>query len=153
MSELFYLNPSTKKIIAIITSSFLGTFVISRLFVYLVLGHLAPNFFLTIRGVHIHHFTYGFIILAITGLFLLIKHPAPGSRFFKWLAWFYGIGLGLSTDEFGMWIRLQDDYWVRQSYDAVIILTLILINIVFLPHLLSWIKEMFSNIKEYFLSK
>jgi len=153
VSETFYLNPSAKKTVAIITSSFLGTFFISRLFVYLVLGHLAPNFFLTIRGVHIHHFTYGFIILAITGIYLLIKHPAPGSHLFKWLAWFYGIGLGLSTDEFGMWIRLEDEYWVRQSYDAIIILTLILINIAFLPQLLSWIKEMIANAKEYFYRK
>jgi hypothetical protein len=38
--------------------------------------------------------------------------------------------LGLTFDEFGMWVRLQDDYWVRQSYDAVIIVTLLLLNIV-----------------------
>jgi hypothetical protein len=40
-----------------------------------------------------------------------------------------------------MWIRLEDDYWVRQSYDAVIIVTLLLVNIAYHKTLFSWLKE------------
>jgi len=145
----FYLPPSTQKLIAIITSAFLGTFFLSRLYVYLVLGHLAPNLFLTIKGVHIHHFTYGFFILAFVGIFLLLKHPLPNSKSFRWTAWLYGVGLALATDEFGMWIRLEDDYWIRQSYDAIIIVTLLLINVALFKPLLSWLKEIFATAKRF----
>ena len=135
-------SPHNKKIISIIISAFLLIFGLARLYVYLVLGHWAPDLFLEIRGVHVHHFTYGFIILAATGFYLLLKRPEFGSRAFKWTAFAYGIGLGLAVDEFGMWLHLRDDYWMRQSYDGVIIVTLVLFNLAYWKSLLSWIKEL-----------
>ena len=90
-----------------------------------------PNFFLTVRGVHIHHFTYGVVLLGLVGLHLLLRRPVPESREFRWATLFYGIGLGLTFDEFGMWVRLKDGYWVRQSYDAIIIIILLLLNIAY----------------------
>ena len=135
-------SPHNKKIISIIISAFVLTFGISRLYVYLVLGHLAPDLFLEIGGVHIHHFTYGIILLASTGFYLLLKRPELGSRAFRWTALVYGVGLGLAVDEFGMWLHLRDDYWMRQSYDAVIIVTLLLFNLAYWKSLLSWIREL-----------
>ncbi|KKR99464.1 MAG: hypothetical protein UU49_C0006G0020 [Candidatus Magasanikbacteria bacterium GW2011_GWC2_41_17] len=149
LEPLIHQSPTTKKLIAVIISAFLSIFFLSRLYVYLVLGHLAPNLFVTIRGVHIHHFAYGFFILAGVGLYLLIKHPAPDSKTFYWVAWFYGLGLGLATDEFAMWFRLEDNYWVRQSYDAVIIVTLGLLNIAYFKQLLNWLKEMLLTFKNW----
>lgn len=114
---------------------FIYTFTISRLIVYLF-----PNLFLHIRGVHIHHFAYGFIILAITGILSLNEWNHKNVRV---LAFFYGIGLGLSTDEFGMWIQLEDDYWIRHSYDALFIVGALLISIVYFAHF--W-KRLFAKI-------
>lgn len=93
--------------------SFLFTFIIARL-----TARFLPNLFLSWNGAHIHHFAYGFIILAITGLASLndLHHKKPRS-----MAITYGIGLGSAVDEFAMWIHLKDDYWIRQSYDAVFI--------------------------------
>ncbi len=139
-------SSANKKLIAIILSAFLATFTISRLFVYLVLGHWMPDFFLTIKGVHIHHFAYGFTILMLAGLFFILKRPEPNSSSFKWATWFYGIGLGLAVDEFGMWIRLEDYYWTRQSYDAIIIVALILLNLAYFNSLKRWLREMFEMI-------
>jgi thiol:disulfide interchange protein len=31
----------------------------------------------------------------------------------------YGIGMALTFDEFGMWVRLGGSYWQRASVDAV----------------------------------
>lgn len=153
-NQEFDLNsPSTKKLIAIVLSSFLITFTVSRLFVYLIINKIATNFFLVVRGVHIHHFTYGFFILAIVGLYLILKHPPSYSKQFRWLAWFYGIGLGLATDEFGMWIRLEDEYWVRQSYDAVIIISLVLLNIAYFKQIITWTKEMIQSVAELLRSE
>lgn len=146
----FQQSPTNRKLIAIITSAFLIMFAISRLFVYLVLGRLMPNFFLTIRGVHIHHFTYGVVILASVGLFNILRRPEVHTRIFRYLTMVYGAGLALTFDEFGMWIRLKDDYWIRQSYDAIIIVTLILFNIAYSRSLLSWGKEILFHIHSYF---
>lgn len=135
-------SPTNRKLIAIITSAFLVTFAIARLFVYLVLGHLLPNFFLVVRGVHIHHFTYGVFILAGVGLCAILKRPEVMSRTYRIMTMIYGVGLALTFDEFGMWIRLKDDYWVRQSYDAIIIVMLILVNVAYHRLVLSWLKEL-----------
>lgn len=134
MADIFEQNinsPTTKRIIGLIVLSFLITFVISRLVVYLVLGHLVPDLFLTVKGVHIHHFTYGVVILVIVGLYLILARPQPESLNFRRSILFYGIGLGLTFDEFGMWVRLEDNYWVRQSYDAIVIVTLLLLNVAY----------------------
>ncbi len=138
---------TNKKIIALMLFSFLVTFATARLIVYLVLGHLFPNLFLNIRGVHVHHFTYGVLILAGLGLYLILKRPQTESVEFKWLVFIYGIGLGLTFDEFGMWVRLQDDYWVRQSYDAIIIVALILLNIAYSRYLIRGLKELYRLTK------
>lgn len=110
--------------------SLLPTFLISRILVY-----IAPNLFLNLRGVHIHHLTYGIFILAIVGFVSLnLENP-------KWkekIAIMYGIGLALSFDEFGMWLRLQDGYWIRQSYDAIFIILSLFISIVYFSNF--WLR-------------
>lgn len=138
---------TNRKIIATVLFSFLLTFLVSRLTVYLVLGHWLPNFFLEVKGVHVHHFAYGVIITAIAGLTLLLRRPTPAQGMFKWLTVLYGIGLGLTFDEFGMWIRLDDIYWIRQSYDAVIIVTLILLNIRYYRWIIHGVTELYLLLK------
>lgn len=139
-------SPSIERLIAIIISSFLATFILARLVVYLVLGHLMPDFFLTIRGVHIHHFAYGVLILTAISFYFIIGQPKPGTKRFRWATAIYGIGLGLTFDEFGMWIRLEDNYWIRQSYDAIIIISLILLNIAYRKAVWRWLKEIYYHI-------
>jgi hypothetical protein len=140
-------SPTNQKIIGVVIFYFLVTFIMSRLVVYLILGRWLPNFFLTIRGVHIHHFTYGVIIIAINGLYLLLRRPETESPMFKIACAIYGIGLGLTFDEFGMWVRLADNYWVRQSYDAMIVVFLVLLNIYYYRYVLSGVKEIIAVTK------
>lgn len=104
--------------------SFLPTFVIARAIVYNF-----PWLFLEVGGVHVHHLTYGIFLLAIAGILSL------NFTSWKWKitnAFLYGVGLALAFDEFGMWLHLEDNYWIRHSYDAIIILVAILFNIVYL---------------------
>ena len=95
-----------------IAFSFLLTFIGSRVF-----SHLAPDFYLfeVEPGLRIHHFTYGFFILAIAGYLALI-HNGPRGTY--WIALLFGMGLGLAFDEFGMWLRLKDDEIARFNYDG-----------------------------------
>ncbi len=113
-----------------ILSSFLPTFLISRIMVY-----IAPDLFINLRGVHIHHLTYGIFILAIAGF---LSQNLENPKLKVKIAILYGIGLALSFDEFGMWLRLQDSYWIRQSYDAILIILSILISIVYFSNF--WLR-------------
>ena len=119
------LKPKTgKEIPFLIMLSFLGTFTLSRIVTFVF-----PEIFLKVRGIHVHHFSYGIFLLAILGYFLLTQPRTSKTRLR--LSLFYGIALGLSMDEFAMWIQLEDNYYNRSSYDAIVLITLILLNIIY----------------------
>lgn len=100
---------------------FLPTFGAARWMVYTF-----PNLFLNVRGTHVHHFIYGFFVLAIIGFVALVA-----TRYRRVLAVLYGIGLALSFDEFGMWIRLTDNYNVEASEDMMVAILSILVFLVY----------------------
>jgi len=98
--------------------SFLLTFIASRVTVYLIMAHEIPDLYLHLGGNHIHHLNYGIFLLVAVGAFLLFRDPT--GRTLKVCAVAYGIGLALTFDEFGMWVRLDGStYWQRASLDAV----------------------------------
>lgn len=147
MDLSFKREPTTRRSTAIIISTFLGTFLISRLVVYAIMaGFLSESLFLHVRGVHIHHFSYGVAILGIVGLYFILRRPKPESRAFFLATWFYGVGLGLTFDEFGMWIMLDDNYWIRQSYDAIVVITLLLLNITYGKTVIKWLRYFWNSI-------
>jgi hypothetical protein len=90
---------------------------------------------LNINGIHIHHLNFGISLLALSGLlgFYLFD-----SKWQKEIIMLYGVGLGLTFDEFGMWLHLEDQYWMRTSYDAIVIISLILLNAIFFGE--RWIR-------------
>ncbi len=102
-----------------ILMAFLPTFVIARAVVYLDLP-----IFVVVNGTHIHHMTYGIIILAISGYMGLTVRK---QYWRPWIAVVYGIGLALAFDEIGMWLSLRDSYWVRQSYDVMLVILALLV--------------------------
>ncbi len=132
----------------IVFISFLCTFIVARTYVYLTAKDIlkSPLFLeaVYIKGIHIHHLNFGILILVIVGFFSLYDIHAEAHRR---LAIFYGIGLGLTFDEFALWLKLQEDYHSRVTYDAVIIICLILLNIAYFP--LFW-KKMGSRILKLF---
>ena len=118
----------------IVLLSFLLTFLITRAYVYVTNHEILETPYLlknvTIRGVHIHHLNYGIAILSVTGFLALYN---ISRAFHRKLAVFFGIGLGLTFDEFALWLRLKDDYYARISYDAVITISIILLCAVYFP--------------------
>lgn len=121
---------------------FIPTFLIARLLV-----RADPRLFLNVGGTHVHHFTYGFFILAITGYVSLVW---PG-RLRQVLGVVYGIGLALATDEFGMWLHLTDEYHNRLSYDALVIVLAFLAAVVYLVDILK--SQAFTRIIATFKRK
>lgn len=119
------LKPKTgKEIPFIILLSFLTTFALSRL-----ITTFFPDLFLQVRGNHVHHFAYGIIILGLTGYFSLTQPRSTTTRLR--LSVIYGFGLGLAFDEFAMWIQLDDVYHDRSTYDAIVFITLLFLNIIY----------------------
>lgn len=106
---------------------FLPTFVIARNLV----AH-DPNFYVSVHGIHVHHFTWGIVILAIVGFASLLspKRAQP------WLAVVYGIGLALAFDEFGMWVHLTSNYNLDQSEDVMVGILVFLVIVVYFLGLL-----------------
>lgn len=106
------------------------TFVLARLVVNLqVLGVLPPN----LTDPHVHHLVPGIILVILGGYLGLTFFSSQKTR---WIAsTIFGIGAGLTLDEFALWLNLKDVYWLeegRRSIDAVIITAILFVVIFFL---------------------
>lgn len=101
-------------------AAFLLTFIVARAFVILMALGWLPNFHVQLGATHVHHLNFGILILALIGAYLLFVRPT--GRLLRAAAALYGIGLALTFDEFGMWLRLEDVYWQRASFDAMAVI-------------------------------
>jgi len=75
-----------------------------------------------VGGTHIHHLVWGIIVLMISGWVAIAVDPGSPGREIAAIA--FGIGTGLTLDEFALWLELKDVYWEeqgRKSIDAVIV--------------------------------
>jgi hypothetical protein len=73
-------------------------------------------------GVHIHHLVWGICLMMLCG-FLAFAAPLE-APWWHFVAIGFGVGAGLTLDEFALWVRLEDVYWTqegRASFDAVVI--------------------------------
>lgn len=81
-----------------------------------------PGSVVTDTGLHLHHLVWGICLMMASG--------ALGFALFDSSPWFevcaacFGVGAGLTIDEFALWIYLEDVYWAREgrsSIDAAVI--------------------------------
>lgn len=81
-----------------------------------------PGSVTTGSGLHLHHLVWGIVLLLVAGfLGFATKAKSPWEEI---LAAMFGIGAGLTLDEFALWIHLRDVYWAeegRSSFDAVVV--------------------------------
>jgi hypothetical protein len=83
-------------------------------------GNVSPG------GLHIHHLVFGIVFMMAAGFLNFVIQPF--SPWFEILAGLFGIGMGLTLDEFALWLHLEDVYWAeegRSSVDAVIFAAII----------------------------
>lgn len=77
-------------------------------------------------GLHIHHLVWGISLLLAAGFTAFVSNlEAP---WWQITAIAFGIGAGLTLDEFALWLRLRDVYWAeegRESIDAVVVVALL----------------------------
>ena len=123
----------TRHLARIVFTTFLLTFIASRVLVILIMAKKMPDLFLHMGGTHVHHLNYGiFLLSAVGGVLLFVPLQETGRR---WVAFAYGFGMALTFDEFGMWLHLGGSYWQRASFDAVIVVLSLLGMIAFAPRL------------------
>lgn len=128
------LPPNARPLARLVLLSLLVTFVVARLVTILITLHRMPNIYLHVRDTHVHHLNYGIFLLVGVGAYLLFSTgPAAPAA-----AVVYGIGLGLTFDEFGMWLHLNGDYWQRASFDAIVVLVAALGLAGFAPPMRPW---------------
>ncbi len=73
-------------------------------------------------GLHLHHLVFGIVTMMVAGtLGFVTDGRTPYSEI---CAFLFGVGVGLTIDEFALWVHLEDVYWAEQgrsSIDATVI--------------------------------
>ncbi len=100
---------------------FLMTFILARVFVFMIMSKTMPNLYFFVGKTHVHHLNYGIFMLSVVSGYSVFRRPQ--GRAAEITALLYGVAMGLTFDEFGMWLNLGGSYWQRASVDAVIVVS------------------------------
>jgi len=75
-----------------------------------------------VGGTHVHHLVWGILLLLFFGYIgVVVQPPSPWHEI---VVVCFGVGTGLTLDEFALWLELKDVYWEkdgRRSIDAVVV--------------------------------
>jgi hypothetical protein len=104
---------------------FVGSFAFIRLSTRLMRSPRVPwwpGSVVSDGGVHVHHLVFGIVLMMGSGVvsFALLDT----GWWYEVCALLFGIGIGLTIDEFALWLYLDDVYWAeegRSSIDATLI--------------------------------
>lgn len=105
---------------AIVTAAFAVGFFAARAFVFAgslpapggtTVDSFIPVNEVWVQGHHIHHFFFGFALVAVAGWVALFRDGLDRRR----TAALYGVGLGVFIDEIGL-LLTWGDYWARSSW-------------------------------------
>lgn len=88
-----------------------------------------------VPDVHLHHYVFGIFILTIAG-YLALVFKGPRATF--GIALLYGLGVGLTYDEFGFWINPPLVRGVRWNNEGLFIVGALFVAIALLTALLRW---------------
>ncbi|MBC7472134.1 MAG: hypothetical protein H7196_02625 [candidate division SR1 bacterium] len=143
LNKNFHLETLRRKGIFTLTTYIL-TLLLSRLIVFLIEQDVDIPFlgYNIVKGYHIHHFTYGIILLVVISFATLFLNV---TRFNRSLYFLYGLALGLVFDEFGIWLKLDPTYNQTISYIACSVVAIFLVFTLFLE---SWFPKIFEEYGE-----
>ena len=119
-----FLDPTSQRAGLVLLGSLLLSFLFIRTSARLMRSPRVPwwpGSITTEGGLHVHHLVPGIVLMLLTGFVMALQ---PDSPWFELFAAAFGIGAGLTLDEYALWLHLEDVYWAeegRRSVDAVII--------------------------------
>ena len=110
-----HIEATGKEMHFLILLSFLGSFGFIRTSAHMIRAQVSwwPGNVETKGGTHIHHMFWGILLLMTMGYLGLATDM--GSPWLELTGIAFGIGLGLTLDEFALWLNLQDVYWSREG--------------------------------------
>jgi hypothetical protein len=119
-----HIEAAGKELHFLLLLSFLCSFGFIRTSAHMIRAQVSwwPGNVETKGGTHIHHLVWGILLLLTMG-YLGISYDL-GTPWIELVAIAFGIGMGLTLDEFALWLNLKDVYWEqqgRQSIDAVMV--------------------------------
>ncbi len=125
-----HIEAAGKEMHFLILVAFLCSFGFIRTSAHMIRAQISwwPGNVETSGGTHIHHLVWG-ILLILTMGYLGLSFDF-GSPWLELTGIVFGIGMGLTLDEFALWLNLEDVYWSqkgRQSIDAVVVATTMLV--------------------------
>jgi hypothetical protein len=103
--------------------AFLATMFALRALTWAIHNQIGPMHDIETKSFHLHHMVWGILgLLGIGYLWLAqIGTGEPGAS--QWgsaaMAILYGICGALTLDEFALWLRLQDVYWLPQGRESI----------------------------------
>ncbi len=120
-------------------AGFLVSLAGARLTVFFILHfHLENQLFALVKSasdpnpMHVHHFNYGLVLIALSGLAALVP---VGRKILRVLAAAFGVGCGLVFDEFAIFWNLDPDYAQQASLVAAAIAAVVLVQLVWFRRL------------------
>ena len=120
-SESHHTRETAHKLARMSLFGFLMSFMLARVFVFLIMSKAMPNLYFFMGGTHVHHLNYGIFMLSAVAGYSVFRRPT--GRAAEITALLYGVAMALTFDEFGMWLHLGGSYWQRASVDAVIVIS------------------------------
>jgi hypothetical protein len=120
-----FLDLATQRAGFVLLAAFLASFLFIRTSARLIRSPKVPwwpGSVVTDSGLHLHHLVWGIVLLLVFGFLGFVTNLGSPGR--ELLAAGFGIGAGLTMDEFALWIHLRDVYWAeegRSSFTAVIV--------------------------------
>ena len=113
---------------------FLGSFAFIRMSTRIIRSESVswwPGNIESESGLHLHHLVFGIVAMMVAGtLGFASDGRAPYAEI---CALLFGIGVGLTIDEFALWVHLEDVYWEeegRSSIDAAVIAAALMLLVV-----------------------
>jgi hypothetical protein len=128
------LEENHEQAVFLVLVGFLGSFAFIRMSTRIIRSESVswwPGNVESESGVHVHHLVFGIVMMMIAGTLAFVADGR--TPYTEICALGFGIGVGLTIDEFALWVHLEDVYWAkegRSSIDATVIAAAVMLLIV-----------------------
>jgi hypothetical protein len=128
------LEDNHEQAVFLVLVGFLGAFAFIRMSTRIIRSESVswwPGNIESDSGLHLHHLVFGIVTMMAAGTLGFVSDGR--SPFTEICALGFGVGVGLTIDEFALWVHLEDVYWEkegRSSIDATVIAAALMLLIV-----------------------